>query len=177
MAGMVTEAARVATLKGYGVLDTPNEPAFDAIVRDVARTFGVRSALVSFIDEDRQWYKARFGVDAHEVPRSISFCTHSIGRDDVTVVLDARADARFAANPFVTGKDPIRFYAGAPIKAANGARIGTVCLFDPQPRREFTAQQQQKLASFAERVMALVVARAAAPAGRESPRPVPAPTR
>lgn len=156
---MNDEAARLATLQGYGILDTPNEPEFDRIVRNVASTFRVRSALVSFIDESRQWYKARIGVEATEVPRAISFCTHSIERDAVTVVPDARTHPRFARNPFVTVPGGVRFYAAAPIKTLNRARIGTVCIFDPAPRAGLSDRERLRMSSFAAEVVETLEAR------------------
>lgn len=150
---MVSEAVRIATLNAYGILDTPNEAAFDRIVRDMAIAFRVRSALVSFIDERRQWYKARVGIDDPFVARSISFCTRSIDVDHVTVVPDARAHPVFGSNPFVTGPLGVRFYAAAPIKALNRARIGTVCVFDPEPRADGLSERaKRQLSSFAAQV-------------------------
>lgn len=154
---MVYEAERLATLRGYGILDTPNEPDFDRLVRRVATHFGVHSALISFIDEQRQWYKARIGVETDHVPRAISFCTHSIASGAVTVTPDARLDARFSGNPYVTAESGVRFYAAAPIKAPNRARIGTVCIFDPAPRtRGLSSDDKRDLAGFAEQVIALL---------------------
>ncbi|MBN8808322.1 MAG: GAF domain-containing protein [Sphingomonas sp.] len=150
------EAERVATLKSYGILDTPNEPDFDRLVRAMAHSFGVPRALISFIDDDRQWYKARVGVAATFVPRAISFCTHSIGTDAVTVTLDARLDARFCDNPFVAEDGGVRFYAAAPIKAPNRARIGTVCVFDSSPREAMVQADLDKLPVFADQVSALL---------------------
>lgn len=155
------EDRRVATLKAYGVLDTPAEPGFDALAARIAAQFAVPSALISFIDEDRQWYKARIGVEADAVPRALSFCTHSIEQDAVTVVPDARADARFRTNPFVTAPGGIRFYAAAPVKALNRARIGTVCIFDTSPRIGLTVREQLQLSSFAAQVVELLEARRA----------------
>lgn len=153
------EAARIATLKGYGILDTPNEPEFDRLVRHMATSFGVKAALISFIDADRQWYKARVGIDATEVPRAISFCTHSIERDGVTVVPDAQADPVLRHKPAAIGPGAIRFYAGAPITAPNGARIGTVCVFAPTPRGDLTAADRDRLAAFADAVVQLIETR------------------
>jgi GAF domain-containing protein len=156
---MRTAAARIATLRSYGVLDTPAEPAFDRIAQAAAAAFRVRSALVSFIDETRQWYKARVGVDASEVPRALSFCTHSIERAGVTVIGDAGVDLRFALNPFVLAAAGIRFYAAAPIRPADGPPIGTVCIFDPAPRADFTGDERLRLAGFAAAVMDILEAR------------------
>lgn len=146
------EDSRIATLKSYAVLDTPPDPAMDRLVHDIAATFRVRKAVISFIDEGRQWYKARVGVAVDHVPRAISFCTHSIGTDAVTVVPDARLDPRFRDNPFVTDGEGVRFYAAAPIKTLNRARIGTVCVFDSMPRDGLTSLEALRLSGYAARV-------------------------
>lgn len=151
-----TETARIAELRGYGILDTPAERDYDRLARSIALVFGVPSAVISFIDTDRQWYKAKVGVEADWVPRAISFCTHSIGSDDVTVALDAREDARFRDNPYVTAPGGIRFYAAAPIRSARRARIGTVCVFDTVPRAAVTAYERDMLVQSAAKVTALL---------------------
>lgn len=153
---MVSETVRLETLRGYGILDTPAEPAFNQLVMQIAATFRVKSALISFIDDDRQWYKARVGITTDHVPRAISFCTHSIGQDAVTVVPDAREDERFCRNPYVTAPGGVRFYAAAPIKALNRARIGTVCVFDSVPRSGMTERSRLQLSSFAAQVVELL---------------------
>ncbi|UUX95736.1 GAF domain-containing protein [Aquabacterium sp. J223] len=117
------------------VLDTPPEERFDRIARFAADEFGVPIALVSLVDEHRQWLKARVGLDVCETARDISFCGHAVVQDDVLVVEDARTDARFADNPLVTGAPHIRFYAGAPLALPGGQRVGTLCLIDTRPRR------------------------------------------
>ncbi len=147
------ESARLAELKGYGVLDTPNEAEFDAIVREAAAALGVPIALISLIDENRQWFKARVGLEPQETPRSISFCTHAIRGPDVFVVHDAKADPRFAENPLVTGDPNIRFYAGAPLRTASGKRIGTLCVIDSMARPQLTDQDTARLTLLAEKTM------------------------
>ncbi|MHA6718580.1 GAF domain-containing protein [Sphingomonas sp. RS6] len=147
------EARRVAELKGYGVLDTPNEAEFDAIVREAAAALGVPIALISLIDENRQWFKARVGLEPQETPRSISFCTHAIHGGDVFVVNDASADPRFAENPLVTGDPNIRFYAGAPLRTPTGRRIGTLCVIDRLARGRMTDEDKARLAQLAEKTM------------------------
>lgn len=151
---MDDEAKRVSALKGYGVLDTPNEPQFDSIVRDAAKRFGAPIALISLIDENRQWFKAKIGLEASETPRNISFCTHAIRGPDVFIVTDATKDDRFSANPLVTGDPSIRFYAGAPLKNETGQRIGTLCVIDSRPRAGLTDAQRADLESLARRTMA-----------------------
>ena len=113
---MIDEGRRIDALKGYGILDTPNEPEFDRIVQEAAAMLGAPIALISLVDEHRQWFKAKLGLEPDEMPRSISFCTHAIHGSDMMVVEDAAEDARFAANPLVTGDPGIRFYAGTPLK-------------------------------------------------------------
>lgn len=147
------EATRVAELKGYGVLDTPNEAEFDAIVREAAAALGVPIALISLIDDNRQWFKARVGLEPQETPRSISFCTHAIRGPDVFVVPDAQADPRFAENPLVTGDPNIRFYAGAPLRTATGRRIGTLCVIDSTARPQPSEADMARLALLAEKTM------------------------
>lgn len=150
------EAERLAALESYRVLDTPSEEAFDAIVREAAAAFEVPTALISVIDRDRQWFKARVGLEPPSTPRAPSFCGHAILSDDVFTVPDAAADERFAGNPLVIGEPRIRFYAGAPLVTPEGHRIGTLCLIDGKPRAALTAQQAARLKDLAARVMRLL---------------------
>lgn len=171
---MVTEAVRIATLKGYDVLDTGAEPAFDDLARRIATTFAVRSAIVSFIDEERQWYKARYGVERSAVQRAQSFCTHILDSDDVTVVPDARLHPLFRTNPHVLADGGVRFYAAAPIKALNRARLGTVCIFDPTPRADgLSERDKRQLSSFAAQVVELLEGRRNASRARDRAAGVP----
>ena len=150
---------RVSALNSYGVLDSPNEAEFDAIVRETARILHTPIALISLIDENRQWFKAKVGLDASETPRSISFCTHAIRGSEVFVVEDATKDDRFSANPLVTGAPGIRFYAGAPLKTPSGMRIGTLCVIDSKAHVSLTARQKADLEALAERTMQAMEAR------------------
>jgi diguanylate cyclase (GGDEF)-like protein len=131
------ESIRLAALKSLNVLDTPPEERFDRLTRMARRLFGVQTALVSIVDEDRQWFKSREGLDATETPRDISFCGHAILGDEIFLIRDARNDQRFADNPLVTGAPNIRFYAGCPLRATGGLKMGTLCILDSQPR-DFT---------------------------------------
>ncbi len=142
------ESQRLATLRHLELLDTPREERFDRITRLAAALLEVPIAVISLVDADRQWFKAAYGLDATETPRDISFCGHAILNGDLLVVPDALKDARFADNPLVTGDPRIRFYAGHPLKAAEGSRVGTLCVIDRQPR-EFSAAQEALLADLA----------------------------
>ena len=128
------EAERLAALRELLILDTPPEERFDRIVRFAADEFDVPIALVSLVDADRQWFKARVGLDACSTSRDAAFCGYAILDPQVLVVEDALADPRFADNPLVLGPPGIRFYAGAPLEVA-GRRIGTLCVIDTRPRR------------------------------------------
>jgi len=128
------EAARLAALYELLILDTPPEERFDKIAQFAASEFDVPIVLITLLDSERQWFKARVGTDVCETGRDISFCSHAILRDDVMVVEDALQDPRFADNPLVTGAPHIRFYAGAPLTLPSGLRLGTLCLIDRRPR-------------------------------------------
>ncbi|MGY5452805.1 sensor domain-containing diguanylate cyclase [Agarivorans sp. MS3-6] len=130
----VNEASRLQTLKQLDVLDTQPEERFDRITRMAKRLFKVPIALVSLVDENRQWFKSCFGVDATETPRDISFCGHAILDNTTFQIRDALEDKRFADNPLVTGYPYIRFYAGHPLKAPNGDKLGTLCIIDTEPK-------------------------------------------
>ena len=129
------EEFRLSTLHGLNLLDTPAEDRFDRLVRIAQRLFNVPIALISLIDSERQWFKSAVGVDVAETPRSLSFCGHAILEDEMLVVPDMHLDPRFADHPFVTGPLSIRFYAGRPICADNGQRLGTLCILDTRPRQ------------------------------------------
>ena len=118
------EARRLDALHALNLLDTPPEERFDRYTRIAAELFDVPIAFVSLIDGDRQWFKSRLGLDVTETPRDVAFCAHTILDNAVLQVPDALQDARFADNPFVTGPDRVRFYAGAPLAAADGSVLG-----------------------------------------------------
>ena len=131
------DVARVAALRALGILDTPPEPNYDDLTRLAAQICQVPIALISLVDADRQWFKARVGLDPAETPRELSFCAHAIAepQTDVFVVPDASADPRFAANALVTGAPHIRFYAGTPLVTHDGWALGTLCIIDRVPRQ------------------------------------------
>jgi diguanylate cyclase (GGDEF)-like protein len=128
------EATRLETLRHLNILDTPAEERFDRISRIAKRLFNVSFALVSLVDENRQWFKSCIGLNASETPRDISFCGHAILGDDVFIVPDTTKDERFADNPLVINEPHIQFYAGCPIRSTNGSKLGTLCIIDQQPR-------------------------------------------
>lgn len=135
-------------LHALKILDTPPEERFDRLTRLARRMFGVEIALVSIVDTNRQWFKSCDGLDASETSREISFCGHAILGEDIFLVPDAALDDRFSDNPLVTGEPRIRFYAGCPLRMANGSKLGTLCIIDRQPR-EFGAEDKALLRDLA----------------------------
>ncbi len=152
------ERRRLATLRALDLLDTEAEERFDRVTRLAKRMFGVEIALVSLVDEDRQWFKSKQGLCATQTPRNISFCGHAILGTDVLVIEDAASDVRFHDNPLVVEEPSIRFYAGAPLRAPNGSMLGTLCIIDPAPKRftEDDARDLADLAGMVEREIAAV---------------------
>lgn len=147
------EQDRLAALRSYGILDTVPEAAYDDIARIAAQICGMPIALVSLVDEERQWFKARVGLDVEETPRDRAFCAHAILEpEELMVVEDAARDPRFADNPLVTGSPGIRFYAGAPLVNSEGHALGTLCVIDREPGR-LSADQQEALEALARQVV------------------------
>lgn len=133
------EAYRLTVLRSLELLDSPPEAEFDALVRLAQHVMQSPMAVVTLIDANRQWFKARCGIDATETPREIAFCDHAIREPEMLVVPDASCDIRFARNPMVVGEPHVRFYAGIPLRVAleEGAplaAIGTLCVIDTNPR-------------------------------------------
>ncbi len=150
------ESTRLAALHALGVLDTPADPALDALVRAAAAICEVPISLISLVDSERQWFKANHGLsDVSETPRDWSFCSHAIATPAPLEVRDARADARFLANPLVTGPPGIRFYFGVPLALSDGERIGTLCVIDQKPRC-LGPRQRQALAELGHAVARLL---------------------
>ncbi|MCP5370969.1 MAG: GAF domain-containing protein [Hyphomicrobiales bacterium] len=130
----MTEVDRLRALARYEILDTPPEAMFDRLTRVAASVYSAPIALVSLVDRDRQWFKSARGLVGRETPVAWSFCAHAVRDGGVLVVPDARTDPRFRDNPLVTGSPYIRFYAGAPLEAPDGHRLGTLCVIDSKPR-------------------------------------------
>lgn len=128
------EQARLETLQALSILDTAPEEQFDRLTRTAKRLFGVPIALISLVDENRQWFKSCVGLGVSETPRDISFCGHAILGDGLFIIPDTLADDRFADNPLVLNDPCIRFYAGCPLKAPNGQKLGTLCVIGREPR-------------------------------------------
>ncbi|MET0916525.1 MAG: SpoIIE family protein phosphatase, partial [Jiangellaceae bacterium] len=128
-----SEEGRVQALRDLRILDTPPEDRFDRIVRVAQRLFDAPAAQINLIDRDRQWTKATVGREPGNGPRHDSVCTYTIGQEGPLVVEDLRADPRFQSIPAVTGEDPLRFYAGQPLRAPGGERVGSLCILDTKP--------------------------------------------
>jgi diguanylate cyclase (GGDEF)-like protein len=142
------EAARLAALHSYNILDTAPEEAFDRITRLVRTILGTPIALVSLIDDDRQWFKSRQGLEVTQTAREFAFCAHTIDQDDAYVVTDASEHPLFRGNPLVTGEPNIRYYIGVPLTVPGGHNIGTLCAIDRKPR-ELSGDQIQALRDLA----------------------------
>jgi len=149
-----SEALRLNVLKGYSILDTLAEQAYDDLTLLASHICDTPIALVSLVDRDRQWFKSKIGIDAEQTPRDQSFCAHAILEpENVFVVNDAATDSRFQDNPLVTGAPHIRFYAGASLVSPTGEAIGTLCVIDDH-QRGLSERQQQALQALARQVMA-----------------------
>jgi anti-sigma regulatory factor (Ser/Thr protein kinase) len=138
------ETARLAALRQYRILDTEPERAFDDLALLASQICGTPIALITLVDADRQWFKARQGIEVAQTSRAVSFCAHAIEQQGLFIVPDAREDERFRDNPFVTGGPLIRFYAGAPLVTPDGHALGTLCVVDRVPRT-LTARQREAL--------------------------------
>jgi PAS domain S-box-containing protein len=146
------ESARLAVLKRYEILDTPNEAEFDDLTRLAADICDAPIALVSLVDADRQWFKSRYGLDVTETPRAVSFCAHAIHKQGILEVSNALDDTRFRTNPLVTREPKIRFYAGSPLVTPDGHNVGTLCVIDRVPR-QLTPVQHDALARLSRQVV------------------------
>ncbi len=144
----MNERSRVAALRDTGLLYTPPEEVFDAVVRLAAEMFGMPMATLSLIDTGTQFFKARVGISPMTTARECAFCAYTIMGSETLVVPDASADDRFAANPQVTGEPHIRFYAGAPLLTSEGYSLGALTVMDTR-EREFTADDARLLRDLA----------------------------
>lgn len=152
------ETERMAALESYDVLDSEPEAGFDDLALIASQICNTPIALVTLVDNHRQWFKARVGLEAPETPREDAFCAHSILEEETLIVADAEHDPRFRDNPLVLGAPGIRFYAGAPLRDAEGHGLGTLCVIDSSPRVDnpLTQDQIQALEALSRQVVALL---------------------
>ncbi len=137
---IANEAARLRALRAYHILDTDPEQVFDDLTLLASQVCGTPIALITLVDENRQWFKSKVGTDLQETARNISFCAHAIEQPGLFVVPDTLSDGRFRDNPMVVNEPHIRFYAGAPLLTRDGDPLGTICVVDSMPRT-LTADQ------------------------------------
>ena len=167
------EAERLHSLAALEILDTPNDARFDRVTRLAAQIFAVPMVAVSLVDKDRQWFKSCVGLSVTETPRDVAFCAHAILSDEVLVVEDALLDPRFSDNPLVIASPNIRFYAGRPLRADDGACVGTLCIMD-RTSRKFSDEERMILDDLAqiveEQMVAIKLERLAALAQRRVER-------
>lgn len=149
----LSEADRLNALREFHVLDSAPEEAFDDIAALASQICGTPIALVSLVDDQRQWFKARVGMEEQETSRDIAFCAHAILGTETLVVPDATRDPRFADSPLVTENPRIRFYAGAPLTTSEGHAIGSMCVMDREPR-QLTERQLDCLRILSRQVVA-----------------------
>jgi GAF domain-containing protein len=149
------EAQRLAALLEYQVLDTAAEQAYDDITALAAYVCDVPIAMISLVDESRQWFKSKLGLNRKETPRDVAFCAHAILQSEPLIVRDALKDMRFADSALVTRLPHIRFYAGFPLASPEGFALGTLCAIDRKPR-QLSAKQKRAMQSLSRHVMALL---------------------
>ena len=154
------EEERLKALASYQIMDTLAEKEFDNLTRIASHVFDAPIALITLLDEERQWFKSKVGIEAESTPREISFCQYAIVDGETLIVNDAQEDERFENNPLVTGNPNIRFYAGHPITNEQGHSLGTLCVIDGKPRSA-TPEQIELLRGLAETAMSLIECRKA----------------
>ena len=173
-----SDAERNAALEAYGIVDTPPEQAFDDLAAIAAHVCQAPIALVNFLLDGRQWFKAEVGLGRRETPIDVAFCTHVICQPHLFVVPDTTRDARFSGNPLVTDVPHLRFYAGAPMVTSDGVPLGTLCVLDYTPRAGITLAQGEVLLALARQATMLLELRRATRrlAELEGQRPTGAPS-
>ena len=149
------EAQRLEALRDYHILDTAAEEAYDDITALAAYLCHVPIAMISLVDESRQWFKSKLGLNQQETPRDVAFCAHAILQTEPLIVRDAIKDARFADSALVTREPHIRFYAGFPLSSPEGFALGTLCAIDRRPR-QLSASQKTAMQALSRQVMALL---------------------
>jgi two-component sensor histidine kinase len=149
----INEPKRLEKLHQYGILDAPADPVYDRMTRLACRLLGTPISLISLLDETRQWFMSRHGLDLGWTSRHVAFCSYTILQDDVVVVPDALQDDRFAVNPLVTQGARIRFYAEVSLKTFDDLALGTLCVLDTKPRFDFGEDQKVALRDFAALIM------------------------
>ena len=149
------ETQRLAALREYQILDTTTEQTYDDITALAAYLCKVPIAMISLVDESRQWFKSKLGLNERETPRDVAFCAHAILQSEPLIVRDALKDSRFADSALVTRAPHIRFYAGYPLSSPEGFALGTLCAIDRKPR-QLSAEQKQAMQSLSRQVMALL---------------------
>ncbi len=149
------EDLRLADLTSYDILDTPAEDNFDDLVELASQICNCPISLITLLDKDRQWFKAKKGLEGEETSKDVAFCAHAILQDDVFVVEDALLDERFVDNPFVTGEPNVRFYAGAPIVSPAGFKLGTICILDQKPKK-LTKEEERALTLLSNQITKLL---------------------
>lgn len=156
----INEMERLSALKSFNILDTQPEEAFDDYTFLASQICGTPIALISLVDETRQWFKSKVGLEVSQTARDVSICGHTILHNDFFEVTDTLKDRRFQDNPLITDTPNIRFYAGMPISTAEGYNLGTICVIDNQPR-QLEAPQRDALKRIAKRIMAEIEQRSA----------------
>lgn len=149
------ESQRLAALREYHILDTAAEQAYDDITALAAHLCKVPITMISLVDESRQWFKSKLGLNEQETPRDVAFCAHAILQTEPLIVRDALKDMRFADSALVTRSPHIRFYAGFPLCSPAGFALGTLCAIDRKPR-QLSAEQKAAMQALSRQVMALL---------------------
>ena len=149
------EAQRLEALREYRILDTAAEKAYDDLTKLAAYVCQVPIAMISLVDESRQWFKSKLGVNQRETPRDVAFCAHAILQTEPMIVRDALNDARFSDSALVTRSPHIRFYAGFPLASPEGFALGTLCAIDRKPG-QLSAKQKKAMQALSRQVMTLL---------------------